>query len=366
VSPRHAAVLVAVTLAAADVAPTVGAQHQAVHEIPRIPQALLERPTSLRSGVGAVHDDVAAASPDAQRFFDQGLAYIHSYVWIEAARSLNQAIRLDAELAAAHAALSLVYVETNKPEESRAALATAQRLAAGESSHERRHVSIRAAQAAAEQAPADGSKLAAYRAALAQAVADFPRDVEFALLQGLATSPDPFERGQGTGAEAVPYFEQARRLAPDHPGARHYLTHALENAGRVDHALTEAREYVRLAPEVPHAHHMLGHDLRRAGRVADAEKPFLSGEMHDEEVFVKDGCRRGERRAQPRSSRLRPDRDAPGQDGLQGCQPDVPGAGLSRRSGEIRRGHRPLPRKRPRLHGPRSDSGLLLPGQQLR
>ena len=283
-SIRH----VALPLFVAAITSTAAAQHRDPHEIPRIPQALLERPPSVRPGVGVVHDGITAASPDAQRFFDQGLAYTHSYVWIEAARSLNQAIRLDPELAVAHAALSLVYVELNKPEESRAALATAQRLSSGRSPHDRRHIEVRALQAAAERSPADASKLSAYRTALVQAVMDFPRDVEFVLLQGLVTSQDPFERGQGTGAEAIPYFERARPLSPDHPGARHYLTHALENAGRIDQALAEAREYVRLAPEVPHAHHMLGHDLRRAGRVADAITEFESADRLQRAYFARE------------------------------------------------------------------------------
>ncbi len=37
---------------------------------------------------------------EAQAFYDQGLAYLHSYVWIEAARSFNQALRIDPEAGA--------------------------------------------------------------------------------------------------------------------------------------------------------------------------------------------------------------------------------------------------------------------------
>ena len=39
--------------------------------------ALLERPIALRKDVGAVHQKVTTASPDAQAFYDQGLTLLH-------------------------------------------------------------------------------------------------------------------------------------------------------------------------------------------------------------------------------------------------------------------------------------------------
>src|SRR5215212_3996193 len=65
------------------------------------------RPPLVRSGIGAAHDPVGTASKEAQAFYDQGLAYLHSYWWLEAARSFNQALAQDPALAIAHAALSI-------------------------------------------------------------------------------------------------------------------------------------------------------------------------------------------------------------------------------------------------------------------
>ena len=94
------------------------AQH-AAHAVPSIPQALLERPVTLRSGVGAMHDDAGTKSREAQRFYDQGLAYLHNYAWIEAARSFHQALKADPDLALAHVGLSYAYVELNKTAEAK-------------------------------------------------------------------------------------------------------------------------------------------------------------------------------------------------------------------------------------------------------
>ena len=58
-----------------------------------VPAAVLEAPTSLKANTGPLHDPITTLSPEAQKFYDQGEAYLHSYVWIEAARSFNQALR---------------------------------------------------------------------------------------------------------------------------------------------------------------------------------------------------------------------------------------------------------------------------------
>ena len=57
-----------------------------------VPREILERPVSLRDGLGPMHQSVTTSSPEAQKYYDQGLAYLHSYVWIEAARSLQSVV----------------------------------------------------------------------------------------------------------------------------------------------------------------------------------------------------------------------------------------------------------------------------------
>src|SRR5215207_7399070 len=120
-------------------------QH-ALHSIPSIPQELLERPVTIPAGVGAEHDDAATKNAEAQRFYDQGLAYLHNYVWIEAARSFHQGLRLDSQLALAHVGLSYAYIELNKTAQARQAITTAQKLASSAGEHIKRHVEARALQ----------------------------------------------------------------------------------------------------------------------------------------------------------------------------------------------------------------------------
>ena len=228
----------------------------------------------LRSGIGRAHDAVSTASRDAQDFYDQGLAYLHSFVWVEAARSFNQALRTDGRLAMAHLGLTIAYTELNAPAKAQTALERAQALAKGAPAHDQAHVEARAMQMAAEANAGDPSRLPAYRAALDRAIALYPKDAEFLLLRGVAESADPADRGQGSPASAAPFFERALAAAPGYFAAHHYLTHSFENAGLAAEALLHATAFAKGAPAVPHALHMHGHVLRRVGRIDQAVAAF--------------------------------------------------------------------------------------------
>ena len=264
-----------------------------------VPQELLERPLTLRTGVGRAHDAVSTKSTEAQGFYDQGLSYLHSYVWIEAARSFHQALRSDSGLALAHVGLSYAYIELNKPADARMAIERASALARGatadkrglsarELAHERHHVDSRVLQMAAEDAPRDSAKLAAYRKALDTALAAFPDDVELMLKRGVAESPDPADRGQGSVMTSIPYFERVLKLAPNHFAARHYLAHAYENADRVNESLAHASAFAAQAAQVPHARHMHGHELRRAGRPVEAAAQFEAADKLQRDYFTRE------------------------------------------------------------------------------
>jgi tetratricopeptide (TPR) repeat protein len=253
------------------------------HRLPPVPLDVLQRPIALRTGIGSAHDESSTTSKEAQALYDQGLALLHAYVWIDAARSFNAALRLDPKLGMAHAGLSVAYVELNRPAEARAALEAARSLAPSLPDHDRRHIEARALQMRAEENPRDAALLDAYRQALDAAIAVFPKDLELILLRGIAESPDPADRGQGSTAASAGHFERALGMAPGSAAAHHFLTHAGENAGQARSALEHGAAFAKLAPEVPHARHMLGHNLRRAGRVFEAIAEFEAADrMHRE------------------------------------------------------------------------------------
>jgi tetratricopeptide (TPR) repeat protein len=254
-----------------------------------IPRPILERPTRLKEGVGAVRFPVSTASEEAQRFYDQGVAYLHAFVWIEAARSFRQTLRIDPKLAMAHVGLSYVYSNIDDLKAAHAELAEAQALAAAVSVAERARIEIRARQLDALDDLANTEKLAAYKKSLDDALAANMKDAELWLLRGTAEEPIASGRGQRGRASSVAFYERALSLAPNYPAAHHFLVHSFETIGQVEDALRHGEVYARLAYAVPHAHHMYGHNLRRAGRTEEAIAAFKRADALELAYYESEG-----------------------------------------------------------------------------
>jgi tetratricopeptide (TPR) repeat protein len=235
---------------------------------------VLQRPVPLRANIGQAHETVTTASKTAQAYYDQGLAYLHSFVWLEAARSFNEALRADPSVALAHVGLSYALGELGDGAGARAAAGRAQAVEQKASDLERVRIGLRLLQLEVSASPADSAAGAKYQKQLASALDRFPNDVELLLLVGRAQDPSHAAHGMAAGRGAIAFYERALKQAPDYFAIHHYLTHAYENINRPDRALAHAATFARLASAIPHAHHMHGHVLRRVGRMGDALDAF--------------------------------------------------------------------------------------------
>jgi tetratricopeptide (TPR) repeat protein len=247
------------------------AGHQTVGYVPR---EILERPVPIRQGTGTVHEAVTTSSREAQAFYDQGLAYLHSYVWVEAARSFNQALRHDPKLAMAYVGLSRAYTGLDDPKAARESIEKAQSLAAGSSPREQRRIAIRAKQIEALSEISNTAKHLEYKKAIDDALSVDANDSELLLLRGNAEEPTAAGRGQRGGAASIAFYEKVFAVSPDNFAAHHYLIHSYENLGQMEPALKHGEAYSRLSFAIPHARHMYGHDLRRVGRIMEAIAEF--------------------------------------------------------------------------------------------
>src|SRR5713226_41555 len=194
-----------------------------------VPREILQQPVALREGVGKFNDPVTTSSPEAQAFYNQGLAYLHSYVWIEAARSCNQALRSDPKLALAYVCLSRAYSGLEDQGAAQSALENAQSLAPNLSERERLRVSLRARQLEAINDILNSGKHQAYKAGIDGALTKYPDDAELWLLRGNAEEPTAAGRGQRGLVGAVAYYQGALTISPAHPVAEHYLVHAFDS-----------------------------------------------------------------------------------------------------------------------------------------
>jgi tetratricopeptide (TPR) repeat protein len=249
-----------------------------------VPREILERPVALRTGIGTLHEKVTTSSQEAQAFYDQGLAYVHSYVWIEAIRSFHQALRLDPNLAMAFLGLTDAYIGLHDPATARAAFQRAQALGPKVSKREQMWITIRDRELDYLESN-DPDKYVAYRKTISDALKVNPNDPWLWIQRGLADEGSPVTHGQVGGVDTIAFYRAALALAPDNFAAHHYYAHTLENLGRAKEALDEAAVYVRMAPAIPHAHHMHGHELMRLGRTEEAISEFLKTKSLEEEYY---------------------------------------------------------------------------------
>lgn len=252
-------------------ASALGQTHASHATLRAIPRDVLERPLAKRTGIGVAHEAVTTSSRDAQGWYDEGLAHLYSFAWLDAARAFTMALRADPTLAMAHLGLSFAYGGLGSLQGATDALARAHALESSAGPRDRVRIDLRRRQL---RALTDPKAAFDYAAALDKALKNSPQDVDLLLLRGEAASASGGATGTATGGAAVPFFQRARQAAPAAFGPRHYLAHAYENSGQIDRALAESQAYVKMAPSVPHAHHMFGHSLRRIGRVREAIAEF--------------------------------------------------------------------------------------------
>ena len=261
------------------------AGHEGHHGTGPVPHEILERPVALRTGIGTLRQKVGTSSQEAQAFYDQGLAYVHSYVWIEAVRSFHQALRLDPNLAMAYLGLTDAYIGMHDPATARAAFQRAQELAPKLSKSEQTWVAIRGFELDYLESDGNSDKYVAYRKSISDALKANPNDPWLWIQRGLADEASPVTHGQVGGVDTIAFYRTALALAPDNFAAHHYYAHTLENLGKAKEALDESAIYVRMAPAIPHAHHMHGHELMRLGRTEEAIAEFLKTKALEEEYY---------------------------------------------------------------------------------
>ena len=254
-----------------------------------VPRDVLQRPILLRNNVGQVNDPVTTKSTEAQTFYNQGMAYIHSYVWIDAARSFNQALRLDPAVATAHIGLFRVFINLDDLKAASEEIAKAQVLQPAISERERRRIEVSVKHLEAMKDLRDSAKHEAYKQALESALDKNPEDIELWLLRGNAAESAADGRGQGGHADSIAFYEAALARSPDNFAAHHYLIHSYESIGRNDEAAKHGDRYSHLADGVPHAHHMWGHDLRLIGQIDAAIDQFEIANKIESNWYKNDG-----------------------------------------------------------------------------
>jgi len=277
-------------------------------------------PARLMEGQGKTDMPVTTTSEEARRFFNQGVAQMHSFWTIEAERSFLQAATLDPEMAMAYWGMSLAASGDYRPAfqllrgpneggrgnapkpnpegtdvlrtmngaaidgetRARESIARAMELRDKVTEWERLYIEALAARREPDKSPQERD--AAYIARLRKLVAAYAEDLEARSMLGLALLDgyDPVTRKPRTHTlEGLAMLEEVVVQDDDHFGAHHYLIHGYEGSTRPDKAWYACKRYPELVPNIPHALHMPGHIYAQSDRVDDAISSFASAAVNE-------------------------------------------------------------------------------------
>jgi tetratricopeptide (TPR) repeat protein len=256
--------------------------------------------SQLLDGLGQVHHPIHTSSPDAQKFFDQGMALVFGFNHEAAIRSFDRAAELDPTAAMPHWgrawALGPNYnmdVDDAREKQAFEDIAQAKKLAADGPAAERDYVEAMAVRYS-DNMRADRSALARkYGAAMGELARKYPDDLDAATLYAESLmNLNPWKLWSPDGKAApgtdriIAVLESVLNRNPNHLGANHYYIHAVEESPHPSRALTSAARLDTAAPLSGHLVHMPAHIYDRTGNHAAAARSNAGGAAADEKYLA--------------------------------------------------------------------------------
>ncbi len=246
---------------------------------------LLAAREPLYEGLGSYSRKITTDSPEAQRYFDQGLAFLHGFNQSAAIRAFQQAAEIDPECAMAHWGIALAcgpHINLAVVPTPAAGLAwkeinLAKKNAANASPVEQALIDALAKRYASPQ-PEDRTPLdRAYADAMREVWKKFPNDADAGVFFAEAMMDlRPWDQWTSEGEpqpgtdEVLSTLEAVLKLNPKHPFANHLYIHAVEASPNPERASAAADRLRNLQPGLAHNVHMPSHIDIRTGRWLDA------------------------------------------------------------------------------------------------
>ena len=258
---------------------------------------------ALYDDLGDYERPVTTASDEAQAYFNQGLRLQYAFNHPEAIRSYARALEADPGCAMCWWGIALAAgpninapVDAAGAEQATAAIASAREQVDDETPTERGLIEALASRYGPQPIENRGAQDSAWAGAMRELAAAHPDDPEVLTLTAASimnlspwhywTGPyDDREARPGT-EEAVGHVETVLAADPNHPGACHYLIHAVE-AAYPERAVECADRLAALMPGAGHLVHMPGHIYLRVGRYADAVEANRHA-VHADETYIGD------------------------------------------------------------------------------
>jgi tetratricopeptide (TPR) repeat protein len=259
----------------------------------------------LYDGLGNFHRKISTRSPEAQRYFDQGMRFLWAFNHDESTRSFAYALELDPSCAMCAWGVALTIgpnYNLSMLAEPRARIAfeatsRARNLAASATKVEQALIAA-LAQRYPNAQPLDPQTavpvLVSYAGAMRDVAQRFPNDLDVQTLYAESMmnirawklwNPDGTP-AEGT-AEIVATLESVLARNPMHMGALHYYVHAVEASPHPEKGIAAAERIRGIAPAAGHLEHMPAHIFHRVGRYEQSAQANRNGAAADTAYLAK-------------------------------------------------------------------------------
>lgn len=222
--------------------------------------------------LGSVHFETSCTS-EAQKLFDQGMLYQHSF-WYRASKKLfEDAIKADPACAialwgVAQSLLANPFNPTPRKNlvEGLAAIEQGKSIGA-KTKRENDLITAIGVYYANFESSDQRTRAQSYVKAMENVAERYPDDDETQIYYALALNiaADPSDKSYANQLKAAGILEAIAKRRPQHPGVVHYLIHTYDYPSLARQGLDAAVRYAKIAAAAPHAQHMPSHIFTRVG-----------------------------------------------------------------------------------------------------
>jgi tetratricopeptide (TPR) repeat protein len=222
--------------------------------------------------LGTVHFKISC-NEVAQRRFDRGMRYQHSYWYLNAKEVFEEVLKADPTCAMAHWGVALTLLDNPHsaiPQGNLApGLAAIQKAKAmnAKTERERDYIDALALMYVDYDKLSHRQRINAFRDAQEKIAAKHADDDEAKIAYAITlnTSADPNDKSYAQQLKGAAILEPISQRLPRHPGVTHYLIHLYDYPALANQGLDAANRYAGVAPAAPHAQHMPSHIYTRVG-----------------------------------------------------------------------------------------------------
>lgn len=233
---------------------------------PALPQAEVDQQ------LGTLHFKTSC-NEVAQRRFDRGMRYQHSYWYTQAKEVFEETLKADPNCAIAYWGIAMTLLDNPHNAIPRAnlapGLAAIQKAKAmsAKTERERDYIDALLLMYADHDKLSHRQRISAFRDAQDKIAAKYPDDDEAKIAYAITlnTSADPNDKTYAQQSKGAALLEPISLRQPRHPGVTHYLIHLYDYPATAGKGLDAANRYAAIAPAAPHAQHMPSHIYTRVG-----------------------------------------------------------------------------------------------------